>query len=717
MSTLTLKADSNYSNIPMPRKAGTCTRVPFYINTIRSEPGTPWSCTVLLDFSHVYHKSREQWVKQDHVTSVIFANVESLEKLEDVLIRAQAALLHPTQQWQDFTTCSSSAIERTNGVDFSLCQVRVVISAPDVPTLAFYDLPGLFHQAPSTKQDYLPSLVRSMVSEYISAPKAIILLVTPMNNDPENSAAAGLIRNLKAEDRTMAVLTKPDRLETGVPLDAWREILDGQAFQVKHGYYVTKQPSQQQLNQRLSRQDALDGETQFFAHQEPWSTDLIRHHARFGTDSIQEKLSALLFDAIKLNLPIMDEKINRRINDIDEQLKRIPDRLSDEEASRRVTLLLNKVGQELRYVLHGDYPRTECIIKWKSTAVDKLNTSLTMTKPQLNVVGTHNATIELSSDDDDDDDSSVPTPTKKRPAASFKKLTLSPPKKQKMSPQKMSPQKSESEASDLEPYTLTPARLNQIKLSVHADGLRDSIDPRAITEITRPAVDKWNVHVSEFLTSTYSVLIEHVHSLFEEVLIRYNTAPIATELPKEAEKLLEQMIRDVAQDAISTLTARQRTPMMVLDYERFAEAVTKETDLINSSRRKVLVKKYFDILDKQSGKKTTDKDRKIKGEKLTAADLREPFRSEIKLLATANAALTTSIAHFIDHIVIQTRYALQRCADEDSGLVARLEREWKTAAKRQALLEVDEAQALQRERLMAEKAKLVEAQRTLAAVL
>jgi len=708
------KADHVYSHIPMPRKAGTCTRVPFYINTVRSEPGTLWTCTVLLDNSHVYHKSREQWVKQDHVTSVIIANVETLDKLEDVLIRAQAALLHPTQHWQDFVTCPMSAIERIQGVDFSLCQVRVVITAPDVPTLAFYDLPGLFHQTSSTKQDYLPRLVRSMVSEYISAPKAIILLVTPMNNDPENSAAAGLIRNLKAEDRAMAVLTKPDRLETGVPLDAWREILDGQAFQVKHGYYVTKQPSQQQLNQRLSRQGAIDSETQFFANQEPWSTDLIHHHARFGTDSIQEKLSALLFDAIKLNLPIMDEKIHRRINDIDDQLRCIPDRLSDAEASRRVTQLLNKVAQELRYVLHGDCPRTDCINKWKSTAVDKLKTSLTMTKPQLNVLGAHNETIELSSDDDadDDDDSSISSPTKKRPASSFKKLTLSPPKKQKMSPQK-----SESEVPDLEPYSMTPAKLNQIKLSVHADGLRDSIDPRAITEITRPAIDKWNVHVSKFLTSTYSVVNEHLHSLFEEVLVRYNTAPIATELPEEAEKFLEQMIKVVAQDAISTLTARQRTPMMVLDDEKFAEAVTKEADLINKSRRKVLIKRYFDNLDKQSGKKTNDKDRKIKGEKLTAGDLQEPFRSEIKLLATANAALSTSIDHFIDHIVIQTRYALQRCADEESGLVARLEAEWKTAAKRQALLEVDQKQAEKRDELMKEKAKLEEAQRTLAAVL
>lgn len=667
--------------------------------------------------SHAYHKSQEQWVKQDEITTVLFAEVATPEKLEEVLRRAQAALLHPSKEWKYFTTCPITAIERLPGVDFSPCQVRVVVTAPNVHTLAFYDLPGLIQQTPSDRQKHLPNLVRQMVSEYISAPKTIILLVTPMTNDPDNSAAAGLIEKLKAKHRTMAVLTKPDRLEKGIPLGPLEKILSGDedAFPVGHGYYVTKQPDQQQLNQHLSRQDAREEETRFFTTQEPWSTDLAHHHARFGTESIRKKLSTLLFEAIKSNLPEMSDKIDHRIKAIDEQLKHIPKRLSDDRASKTIDQLLNKVAGPLSSLLHGLYPHADCINNWNSTTVNKLRRSLAMTKPQLDVPGGCD-TIELISDDDDDDDSSISTPTKKRSAASFNKLTLSPPKKQKMSPRK-----SESEAEELLPYTLTPAKLDGIKHSVHANGLRDSIDPRAITQITKPALDKWNMPVEDFLMSTHKVVMDWMTSLFRDVLGRYSTAPIVDDLSKAAGELLEQVMNGVAQHIVYTLTAEQLTTMIVVKdeafHKKFALTVQEETDLINKSRRKALIKQYFDNLDKQSGKKTTDKDRKSKADKLRETDLSEPFHAQIKLLATANAALSTSIEHTMYHVKMQTRFAIQRLADENSGLVARLIVEWDKPGKSQSLLEVNAEQAKERLDRETERTKLVDAQRTLAAVL
>ena len=344
----------------MPRKSGTCTRVPFHISTLR-KPGTSWACKVWLDHSHTFH--RPTWILQARTTSVLFAEVEKLDELENILVRAQAALLQPLQEWKHFVHCPMSEIERSQGVEFSPCQVRIDIESSDADNLSVYDLPGLFHQTSSPDHEHLPELVFNMVSEYISAPKTIVLLVIPMTNDPEISTAAGLVGKREAKDRTMAVLTKPDRLEDDTALSPWREMLgnDPAFFGVGHGYYVTKQPTQGELRRRVCRQDALATEEQFF-RQKPWSTDLVTFKAQFGTANIQKKVSTLLHDTIKSNLPMMGDAINSRISDIDEQLKDIPVQLSDEDALNRVRDLLNKVAVQLDFVLNGTFPRTQCMM-------------------------------------------------------------------------------------------------------------------------------------------------------------------------------------------------------------------------------------------------------------------------------------------------------------------------------------------------------------------
>ena len=81
----------------------------------------------------------------------------------------------------------------------------------------------------------------------------------------------------------IGVFTKPDRPPKGGPVDVWHTILNGQKFQLGHSYFVTKQPSQVEIDRGLDHGRARELERQFFETQEPWVTQFAQFKNRYGT--------------------------------------------------------------------------------------------------------------------------------------------------------------------------------------------------------------------------------------------------------------------------------------------------------------------------------------------------------------------------------------------------------------------------------------------------
>ena len=108
-----------------------------------------------------------------------------------------------------------SAQEDYLQVKFSPNVIRLDISGQGLPNLSFYDLPGVINVSDTPEEGYLVNLVKNLVKEYVQAEDSINLLAIPMTDDPANSSASQLIRELGAEARTLGVLTKPDRRQVG----------------------------------------------------------------------------------------------------------------------------------------------------------------------------------------------------------------------------------------------------------------------------------------------------------------------------------------------------------------------------------------------------------------------------------------------------------------------------------------------------------------------
>ena len=146
------------------------------------------------------------WTPQD-IEDLPFAEIASVKDVEMVLRLAQSATLNPSRAWEAYlpgNPQSNTGYE----VKFSPNVIRLDISGPELANLSFYDLPGVINDTGNANEEYLVTLVKNLVKDYVKGDDCINLLALAMTDDPQNSSASTLIRGVaKAKDRTMGVLT------------------------------------------------------------------------------------------------------------------------------------------------------------------------------------------------------------------------------------------------------------------------------------------------------------------------------------------------------------------------------------------------------------------------------------------------------------------------------------------------------------------------------
>ncbi|KAL8669897.1 MAG: hypothetical protein Q9168_005531 [Polycauliona sp. 1 TL-2023] len=306
------------SGIKVPRSSGTCTRCPLEVNLTPSEPGSQWKATMYLQKRYLFEGSQSStpfskfsgaqseratkkkplgpWVLQTLPENFLFFKTSKKSDIPEALHLAQLATLNPGTDHARYLPGADAKNNTSNyrQVKFSPNVVRLDISAPDVPNLSFYDLPGVINQAEVAEEEHLVTLVRNLVRSYIKDDSCINLLALPMTDDAANSTASKLVQEANAQDRTLGVLTKPDRVQVGESMEQWHAILDGSKFRIGHGYYVVKNNPNPEVSNVVARQE----EARFF-NQEPWVRSLSKHDDRFGTFKLSAKLSKLLNAQIK----------------------------------------------------------------------------------------------------------------------------------------------------------------------------------------------------------------------------------------------------------------------------------------------------------------------------------------------------------------------------------------------------------------------------------
>ncbi|KAG8813026.1 hypothetical protein FRC19_002720 [Serendipita sp. 401] len=306
------------SGITLPRATGTCTRCPIECRLSRVD--REWSCEVYL---LIARELRE--VKFGDV-------VKDKSDVEDRIRRAQLAVLNPSKD--PLKVLDGTAAIGSNELSFSTDVVSVRISGRNVDDLSFVDLPGIFISVRYGDKDSDIDDVRNLVTGFIKKPSCLILLVISCESDIENQSARRLAKQLDPTgDRTIPVLTKPDRIAAG-SYRSWLALLENKEERFKHGWYCVKQANLEQLEGGITWEDARKNERSFFDKKAPWSQLDERIRLRLGTSALTNAVHNILFDLIVARLPGLLREVEVRLKSIQEELAESPNKVKDDPVTK-----------------------------------------------------------------------------------------------------------------------------------------------------------------------------------------------------------------------------------------------------------------------------------------------------------------------------------------------------------------------------------------------
>jgi len=235
---------------------------------------------------------------------------------------------------------------------FSTDVLRLEFSGPNQPHLTIVDLPGLIHSENKLQTAADIQVVQSMVYEYMINRRSIILAVISAKNDYANQIVLKLARDVDPQGRrTLGVITKPDTLSVGSESElAFVNLARNMDIAFRLGWHILKNRSYE--TRQLSTEARDDAERQFL-NQGAWQ-DLARDTV--GIHALREKLSKILFDQIRAELPMLIEDIEGKINDCRGTLARLGPNRDGFDQQR---LFLLQISQEFQAIskaaLDGSY--------------------------------------------------------------------------------------------------------------------------------------------------------------------------------------------------------------------------------------------------------------------------------------------------------------------------------------------------------------------------
>lgn len=235
--------------------------------------------------------------------------------------RAQTAILNPSTSPLSFLV-GEIPQDPPRQLHFSSNVVCIDLLSPDVTDLSFIDLPGIISNvAPGEDRSYI-AVVKEMVRSHIKGNTLILLTIT-MRDDIDNQGAADLAHTEDPlGEHTIGILTKPDTLQRGEER-TWMKILEGSSHPLKYGYFMTKQASPEELEKRMSFEDARKSEREWFQTNAPWK-DMSNFHNRMGTRNLTKELSRLLGAVINQALPKLCKMSKESLQQVSHDIAALP---------------------------------------------------------------------------------------------------------------------------------------------------------------------------------------------------------------------------------------------------------------------------------------------------------------------------------------------------------------------------------------------------------
>ncbi|OAG00210.1 uncharacterized protein CC84DRAFT_363479 [Paraphaeosphaeria sporulosa] len=669
------------SGVRTPRAGGTCTRCPLFIKLeCAGDPQAGWHARVTLRLSYVYKGVARSakfpgWEPNINVAEVPFAACDSPEELEEVIRRAQSALVHPLEDASMFAQGRRPPFdpEQTTKVNFSPNIVCIHLSAPTLPNLSFYDLPGIISQ--SEYPDDV-KLVKQLVQGFVEDRDAIVLVACSLAADIATSIASGYARTRwGAGERCIGVLTKPDLLPAGSSYEPLQKVLSNAELKFGHGYFVVKNPDQVALNNRLTHHEARLHEQCFFTTQEPWCTSLQSHSGRFGTANLQQFLSEKLAGQMVKALPGIYEQVQLRLDDVEAKLKLIPEPPPNYGATRIIMDLINAFSWHVQKEVEGAYPCKEWRSCWKTLreafleGLDAMRP--TMVRRGQQDFGLYTPTLAGRSSDDplylsdgDEDeymrDSVLPeTPPNKR------KLDTPTPTSNKKSRFSVPPIPTPAKTRPVHGVDYNDKRkvfqLDEVceHLSANSQSkIPGHIEPKVVDDLVKQSIAHWSVPMSKLFVDLENRLKTFFRMSFEQHFQPRRETRLYIEAWRIVESILDTSLveqRTMAGDAFNDEIEGPYTFHKAI----FNGEKNSMCEKYRNARFDTRLKVYMEEMAKVVGPdKVPSKEKILKNESLCSRLKEEPYEVEVDVVAQITSYYVLAVRRFHDSVCMRVESKL-----------------------------------------------------------
>ncbi|KAJ5686522.1 hypothetical protein N7536_009141 [Penicillium majusculum] len=649
------------SEIKVPRSEGTCTRCPLEINL--SESDDTWKCVIHLSRRYIFDPSKQMkmpkkseplgpWVALGGQDDEHFITLDNKQDVKGAILCAQLAILNPSTNSQDFLP-GLADMEQPPQVKFSPNAVRLDISGSGLPNLSFYDLPGVISQTEQDTERYLVNLVENLVKDYVSQEHCIVLLTLPMTGDATNSSAARIVRGIKgAKERTLGVLTKPDRHPPDETFDQWHEILDGSKFKLGHGYYVIRNNP----NPLVSHTQARKEEEIFFSSS-LWTRDLAAFHDRFGTTQLQTALSDLLMRQILGSLPSIIAQIDKKSKAIDEELQTLPNPPT-EDVQRILWAKTSDLERKIHELFdgtpgidNGSSQRKPLQEQWNKIVMD-LQTALAKTRPILDVAAQKD-NEDLAEVVDSDCEMKIvgvnmSTPKKRKSPASGTSMS------EPSTPRRTLYSTSHFEGSKSTRISLQ--QLTELKIRSNTVGVPNQLDPRAIENLNKRSVEHWGKLMEIFLKATHSLVHGMLIEALEEEFAQYHQTGLYQELNRILKEFMSKLRHAHLQIAKDYCKSEREIPFTMAQGQHQV-IMQQASNSLKARRLNARASCWLKIRGHDmSDERIPEKIKKIQPEQLGP----DRYSQELEMMASSLAYYDIASSRFLDVLCQSTHMKLFR---------------------------------------------------------
>ena len=245
---------------------------------------------------------------------------------------------------------SSQMITQAFGKDI----LSITIEGPSRAHLTLVDLPGLIQTQSRGVTATDIKLVQDITDYYISQSRTIILAVVSAAYD---HPCQGILQRVLGPEvdpqgeRTLGVITKPDRLSRGSGAEkAYIDLASNKDRFLHLGWHVLKNRAFEDGDVSFDQRNAL--EASFFQDSNFSALD----EGQLGITNLRSRLSALLFQHIKRELPKLYNDLEIALEESSRKLKAMGDpRVTLPECKEYLTHLSIAVQRTCEAALNGNY--------------------------------------------------------------------------------------------------------------------------------------------------------------------------------------------------------------------------------------------------------------------------------------------------------------------------------------------------------------------------